>query len=107
MLRGCWLHETPQGAFRIEWTRIGFAVIFEQDLLGCYEKATIALTRLIEGETQKPRCGLDVLHLGLPPSLISWTFCPAGDERSWSRSVLPLSSHSVNDKAESAEAACG
>jgi hypothetical protein len=105
MLRGCWLYETPQGVFRIEWTRIGergcFAVIFEQDLLGCYEKATTALTRLIQGETQKPRCGLDILHLGLPPSLISWTFCPAGDETSWSQSAAAPSRHSADARAGS------
>ena len=84
MLSGCWLYETPHGVFRIEWTRIGqrscFAVIFEQDLLGCYETASAALTCLIKGETQKPRCGLDIRRLGLPPSVVSWTFCPATDE---------------------------
>lgn len=84
MLSGCWLYETPHGVFRIEWTRIGergcFAVIFEQDLLGCYETASAALTCLIKGETQKPRCGLDIRRLGLPPSVVSWTFCPATEE---------------------------
>jgi hypothetical protein len=84
MLSGCWLYETPHGVFRIEWTRIGqrscFAVIFEQDLLGCYDTASAALTSLLKSETQKPRCGLDIRHLDLPPSLVSWTFCPATDE---------------------------
>jgi hypothetical protein len=84
MLSGCWLYETPHGVFRIEWTRIAqrscFAVIFEQDLLGCYETASTALTCLINGETQKPRCGLNIWRLGLPPSLVSWTFCPATGE---------------------------
>lgn len=86
MLNGCWLYETPHGVFRIEWTRVGergcFAVTFEQDLLGCYETATAALTSLVQGETQKPRCGLDIRRLGLPPSVVSWTFCPAGHESS-------------------------
>lgn len=81
---GCWLYETPQGVFRIELNEVGrrgcFTVFLERDLLGCYETATTALKRLIQGETQKPRCGLDILRLGLPPSLISWTFCPAGVE---------------------------
>ena len=91
MLSGCWLYETPHGVFRIEWTRLGergcFAVIFEQDLLGCYETATAALTSLVQGETQKPRCGLDIRRLGLPPSVVSWTFCPATDENG---TPLPL-----------------
>jgi hypothetical protein len=103
MLRGCWLYETHQGVFRIEWTRIGkrgcFAVLFEQDLLGCYETATTALTRLVQGETQKPRCGLDILRLGLPPSLISWTFCSAGEETSWTRSTAALSGEPTDAEA--------
>ncbi|MCJ2050686.1 hypothetical protein [Methylobacterium sp. J-070] len=84
MLSGCWLYETPQGVFRIEWTRMGargcFAVTFEQDLLGCYDTASAALTALVAGETQKPRCGLDILRLALPQSVVSWAFCPATDD---------------------------
>jgi hypothetical protein len=106
MLRGCWLYGTPQGVFRIEWTRIGargcFAVIVEQDLLSCYETATTALTRLIQGETQKPLCALEISHLGLPPSRISWTFCPAGDETSWTRSTAAPSGQPADARARPA-----
>ena len=91
MLSGCWLYETPQGVFRIEWTRIGarscFAVIFEQDLLGCYDTATAALTALVQGETPKPRCGLNIQCLALPQSVVSWTFCPATDDSGRSPSL--------------------
>ena len=91
MLSGCWLYETPQGVFRIEWTRIGtrscFAVIFEQDLLGCYDTATAALTALVQGETPKPRCGLNIQRLNLPQSVVSWTFCPAADDSDRSPSL--------------------
>lgn len=91
MLSGCWLYETPQGVFRIEWTRLGarscFAVIFEQDLLGCYDTATAALTALVQDETQKPRCGLNIKRLNLPQSVMSWTFCPATDDSDRSPSL--------------------
>jgi hypothetical protein len=91
MLSGCWLYETPQGVFRIEWTRVGrrscFAVIFEQDLLGCYETATAALTALVQGETPRPRCGLNIQRLALPQSVVSWTFCPASDDSDRSPSL--------------------
>src|SRR3954454_10503575 len=84
MLSGCWLYETTQGVFRNEWTGMGargcFAVIFEQDLLGCYDTASAALTSLVSGGTQKPRCGLDIQRLALPQSVVSWTFCPATDD---------------------------
>ena len=91
MLSGCWLYETPQGTFRIEWTRIVarscFAVIFEQDLLGCYDTATSALTALVQGETTKPRCGLNIERLNLPQSVMGWTFCPATDDADRSPSL--------------------
>lgn len=57
-----------------------FAVTFEQDLLGCYDTASAALTAPVAGETQKPRCGLDIQRLALPQSVMSWAFYPETDD---------------------------
>ncbi|MDR7040231.1 hypothetical protein J2X36_005013 [Methylobacterium sp. BE186] len=80
-MRGYWLCDTPQGAFRIEMIRLAgrdsFVVFYENEPLGSCETAEAALTRLIQGGTHKPSCGLDISRMPLPTALSGWTFASA------------------------------
>ncbi len=78
----CWLYATCQGEFRIEPMRLAgtacFAVLWEDELLGCYETPAVAASNLSRNLVHKPRCGLDLRRLGLPPTLTDWAYVPAG-----------------------------
>lgn len=81
MPRECWLHVTFQGEFRIEPMplagRTRFAVLWENELLGCYETPAVAAAKLAQGLLCKPSCGLDLRQLDLPPTLSDWAYVPA------------------------------
>ncbi|MER2268946.1 hypothetical protein [Methylobacterium oxalidis] len=77
-MRGYWLCDTHQGAFRIEMIRLAgrdrFVVFFENEALGASDTAEDALSRLVQGGTHKPSCGLDISRMPLPTALSGWTF---------------------------------
>lgn len=77
---GCWLHDTQQGTFRIEQGQLlrqaCFIVLYEDEPLGCFASAQLALERLVSGQVHPPSCGLCVPRLPLPRSLDQWIFAP-------------------------------
>ncbi|GJD53158.1 hypothetical protein OPKNFCMD_5929 [Methylobacterium crusticola] len=77
-MAGYWFCETAQGEFRIALTRWAGAdrvgVFYEDEVLGCYDTAEAALSRLIQGDTHGPSCGLDITRLPLPTTLSGWVF---------------------------------
>lgn len=92
MPRECWLYDTFQGEFRIEPTSLAgrpcYAVLWDNELLGCFDSPEIAATHLAYGQMRRPSCGLDLSRLGLPPALAAWVYVPPC-HASYDRQVAP------------------
>lgn len=80
MSRECWLYDTFQGELRIEPARLAgwscYAVLWDSELLGCFESPEIAATHLARGQIRRPSCGLDLCRLDLPTTLAAWVYVP-------------------------------
>ena len=77
-MNGYWEFKCRKGTFRIVPRNGRFDACYEDESLGSYHSAEMALDDLVGGHTTWPSNGLDSSTCGLPDELSEWLFIKTG-----------------------------